>query len=156
MRGSEETYAFLAELKQVMQYIDVSTCDMEKGHLRCDANVSVRPRGAARFGTKTEVKNLNSFRFLRMALDYEIARQVGIIEEGGRIEQETRLYDVASGTTISMRSKEHAHDYRYFPEPDLLPLKVSDAWRERLQAEMPELPSRRESEVCGSPRAARV
>jgi aspartyl-tRNA(Asn)/glutamyl-tRNA(Gln) amidotransferase subunit B len=100
-------------------------------------------RGAAKFGTKTEVKNLNSFRYLRLALDYEIARQIAILEDGGRIEQETRLYDVASGTTIGMRSKEQAHDYRYFPEPDLLPLKISDGWRERLRAEMPELPAAR-------------
>lgn len=141
IRSSEEAYAFLTELKLIMQYIEVSSCDMEKGHLRCDANVSVRLRGAERFGTKTEVKNLNSFRFLRMALDYEIARQIAILEDGGHIEQETRLYDVASGTTIGMRTKEQAHDYRYFPEPDLLPLKISDAWRERLRAEMPELPA---------------
>jgi aspartyl-tRNA(Asn)/glutamyl-tRNA(Gln) amidotransferase subunit B len=141
IRSSEEAYAFLTELKLIMQYIEVSSCDMEKGHLRCDANVSVRPRGAERFGTKTEVKNLNSFRFLRMALDYEIARQIAILEDGGCIEQETRLYDVASGTTIGMRTKEQAHDYRYFPEPDLLPLKISDDWRERLRAEMPELPA---------------
>jgi aspartyl-tRNA(Asn)/glutamyl-tRNA(Gln) amidotransferase subunit B len=141
IRSSEEAFAFLTELKLIMQYIEVSSCDMEKGHLRCDANVSVRPRGAERFGTKTEVKNLNSFRFLRMALDYEIARQIAILEDGGCIEQETRLYDVASGTTIGMRTKEQAHDYRYFPEPDLLPLKISDDWRERLRAEMPELPA---------------
>jgi aspartyl-tRNA(Asn)/glutamyl-tRNA(Gln) amidotransferase subunit B len=143
IRSSEEAYAFLTELKLIMQYLEVSSCDMEKGHLRCDANVSVRLRGAAKFGTKTEVKNLNSFRYLRLALDYEIARQIGILEDGGRIEQETRLYDVASGTTIGMRSKEQAHDYRYFPEPDLLPLKISDGWRERLRAEMPELPAAR-------------
>jgi len=143
IRSSEEAYAFLTELKLIMQYLEVSSCDMEKGHLRCDANVSVRLRGAAKFGTKTEVKNLNSFRYLRLALDYEIARQIAILEDGGRIEQETRLYDVASGTTIGMRSKEQAHDYRYFPEPDLLPLKISDGWRERLRAEMPELPAAR-------------
>ncbi len=141
IRSSEEAYQFLTELKQIMQYLEVSSCDMEKGHLRCDANISVRLRGASEFGTKTEVKNLNSFRFLRMALDYEIARQVAVLEDGGRIEQETRLYDVASGTTVGMRTKEHAHDYRYFPEPDLLPLRVSDAWRERLRAAMPELPA---------------
>ena len=150
IRGSDEAYAFLTELKQMMQYIEVSSCDMEKGHLRCDANVSVRLRGAEKFGTKTEVKNLNSFRFLRLALDYEIARQVAILEDGGRVEQETRLYDAASGVTIGMRSKEHAHDYRYFPEPDLLPLKVSDAWREGLRAEMPELPATRRARFIDS------
>jgi aspartyl-tRNA(Asn)/glutamyl-tRNA(Gln) amidotransferase subunit B len=101
----------------------------------------VRPRGQATFGTKTEVKNLNSFRFLRQALDYEIARQVAVLEQGGRIEQETRLYDVDSATTVGMRAKEHAHDYRYFPEPDLLPLAVSEAWSERLRSRMPELPA---------------
>jgi aspartyl-tRNA(Asn)/glutamyl-tRNA(Gln) amidotransferase subunit B len=143
MRSSDDAYAYLTELKQVLQFVEVSTCDMEKGHLRCDANVSVRLRGAEKFGTKAEVKNLNSFRFLKMALDYEIARQVSILEAGGHIEQETRLYNVASGETVGMRSKEHAHDYRYFPEPDLVPLRVSDEWRERVRAQMPELPARK-------------
>ena len=141
MRTSEEAYAYLTELKQVLQFIEVSTCDMEKGHLRCDANVSVRLRGAEKFGTKAEVKNLNSFRFLKLALDYEISRQVAVLESGGSIIQETRSYDPESGETASMRSKEHAHDYRYFPEPDLAPLRISDAWRERVRAEMPEMPS---------------
>jgi aspartyl-tRNA(Asn)/glutamyl-tRNA(Gln) amidotransferase subunit B len=103
----------------------------------------VRLKGAEKLGTKAEVKNLNSFRFLKMALDYEIARQVSVLEAGGRIEQETRLYNVASGETVGMRSKEHAHDYRYFPEPDLVPLRVSDQWRERVRAQMPELPARK-------------
>jgi aspartyl-tRNA(Asn)/glutamyl-tRNA(Gln) amidotransferase subunit B len=143
MRSSDEAYAFLTELKQMMQFVEVSACDMEKGQLRCDANVSVRLKGAEKFGTKAEVKNLNSFRFLKMALDYEIARQVSVLEAGGRIEQETRLYNVASGETVGMRSKEHAHDYRYFPEPDLVPLRVSDQWRERVRAQMPELPARK-------------
>ena len=139
MRGSGEAYAFLTELKQVLQYLDVSTCDMEKGHLRCDANVSVRLRGAEKFGTKAEVKNLNSFRFLRLALDHEIARQVALIESGGKVTQETRLFNVATGETVGMRSKEHAHDYRYFPEPDLVPLRVSDEWMARIRDSMPEL-----------------
>src|SRR5712675_1580878 len=143
MRSSDEAYAFLTELKQALQYINVSTCDMEKGHLRCDANVSVRLRGAEKFGTKAEVKNLNSFRFLKMALDHEIARQVAVIESGGRVIQETRLYDPDADETVSMRSKEHAHDYRYFPEPDLAPLRVSDAWREEIRATLPELPPAR-------------
>ncbi|MFB3777779.1 MAG: Asp-tRNA(Asn)/Glu-tRNA(Gln) amidotransferase subunit GatB [Bryobacteraceae bacterium] len=141
MRSSDEAYAYLTELKQVLQYVDVSTCDMEKGHLRCDANVSVRLRGAEKFGTKAEVKNLNSFRFLKMALDYEIARQVAVLEGGGTITQETRLFDPDSGETAGMRSKEEAHDYRYFPEPDLVPLVVSSEWQERIRAGMPELPS---------------
>jgi aspartyl-tRNA(Asn)/glutamyl-tRNA(Gln) amidotransferase subunit B len=122
---------------------------MEKGQLRCDANVSVREKGAEKFGTKAEVKNLNSFRFLKMALDYEIERQVAVIESGGRVVQETRLYDPDSGETASMRSKEHAHDYRYFPEPDLVPLRVSESWRDRLRAEMPELPAKKRGRFIG-------
>ncbi len=143
MRSSDEAYAYLTELKQVLQYLDVSTCDMEKGHLRCDANVSVRPRGQEKFGTKAEVKNLNSFRFLKQALDHEIARQVALIESGGRVIQETRLYNPDSGETVSMRSKESAHDYRYFPEPDLVPLRVSDAWISRVRERTTELPTAR-------------
>ncbi len=141
MRSSEEAYAYLTELKQTLQFVGVSTCDMEKGHLRCDANVSVRLKGAGEFGTKAEVKNLNSFRFLREALDYEIARQVAVLEGGGAVEQETRLYDPSTGQTAGMRTKEHAHDYRYFPEPDLLPLEISEKWLETIQASMPELPA---------------
>jgi aspartyl-tRNA(Asn)/glutamyl-tRNA(Gln) amidotransferase subunit B len=141
LRSSAEAYAYLTEIKQLLQYIGVSTCDMEKGHLRCDANVSVRLRGAEQFGTKAEVKNLNSFRFLQKALDYEIARQVGILESGGKIHQETRLFHVDTGETMGMRSKEHAHDYRYFPEPDLLPLVVSDRWLAEIRSQMPELPA---------------
>lgn len=143
LRSPEEAYAYLNELKLLMQYVEVSSCDMEKGHLRCDANVSVRPRGAERFGTKTEVKNLNSFRFLKQALEYEIARQVAVLESGGTITQETRLYNPDTGETVGMRTKEHAHDYRYFPEPDLLPLRISDAWLERIRASMPELPAQK-------------
>ena len=116
---------------------------MEKGHLRCDANVSVRLRGADKFGTKAEVKNLNSFRFLKMAVDQEIARQVTLIESGGRVMQETRLFNVETGETVGMRSKEHAHDYRYFPEPDLAPLRVSEAWMQRIREATPELPASR-------------
>jgi aspartyl-tRNA(Asn)/glutamyl-tRNA(Gln) amidotransferase subunit B len=143
MRSSEEAYAYLTEVKQALQFTGVSTCDMEKGHLRCDANVSVRLRGATQFGTKAEVKNLNSFRFLKQALDYEIARQVALIESGGKVAQETRLYNPDSGETAGMRSKEHAHDYRYFPEPDLLPLCVSEKWLAEVRASMPELPERK-------------
>ena len=143
MRSSDEAYAYLTEIKQVLQFIDVSTCDMEKGHLRCDANVSVRLRGAEKLGTKAEVKNLNSFRFLKMALDHEIARQVAVLESGGTIVQETRLYNAETGETVSMRSKEHAHDYRYFPEPDLTPLRISQAWIEEMRSQTPELPSQK-------------
>lgn len=150
MRSSDEAYAYLTQLKQVLQYVDVSTCDMEKGHLRCDANVSVRLKGAPQFGTKAEVKNLNSFRFLKLALDYEIARQVGVIEAGGKILQETRLYDPDANETVAMRSKEHAHDYRYFPEPDLLPLKIGDEWLNRVRVAMPELPQSRRDRFTGT------
>src|SRR5581483_7848313 len=143
MRSSEEAYAYLTELKQALQYVGVSECDMEKGQLRCDANVSIRPKGAEKFGTKAEVKNLNSFRFARLALDYEIERQARLIDGGGKVAQETRLYNVETGQTVGMRSKEHAHDYRYFPEPDLVPLRVSDAWLNRIREEMPELPAAR-------------
>ncbi|MBI3208106.1 MAG: Asp-tRNA(Asn)/Glu-tRNA(Gln) amidotransferase subunit GatB [Candidatus Solibacter usitatus] len=143
MRGSDEAYAYMTVLKQVLQFAGVSTCDMEKGHLRCDANVSVRLRGAEKFGTKVEVKNLNSFRFMKLAIDYEIERQVSLIESGGAVVQETRLFNPDSGETASMRSKEHAHDYRYFPEPDLVPIRVSAAWLDEVRARMPELPAER-------------
>ncbi len=143
MRNSDEAYEFLTALKQTLQFLDVSSCDMEKGHLRCDANVSVRLRGAEKFGTKAEVKNLNSFRFLKLALDYEIERQVELIESGGRVTQETRLYNPDSGETVSMRSKEHAHDYRYFPEPDLPPLRIGEEKLAAIAGEMPELPAAR-------------
>ena len=143
MRSSDEAYAYLAEVKQALQFIGVSTCDMEKGHLRCDANVSVRLRGAEKFGTRAEVKNLNSFRFLKQALDYEIARQVALVESGGKVDQETRLYNPDTGETASMRGKEHAHDYRYFPEPDLLPLELAESWVEQVRTSLPELPARK-------------
>ncbi len=143
MRSSDEAYAYLTELKQAIQFVEVSTCDMEKGHLRCDANVSVRLKGEEKFGTKAEVKNLNSFRFLKQALDYEIARQVALIESGGRVAQETRLYNPDRGETYAMRSKEDAHDYRYFPEPDLVPLRISEHWLNEVRDAMPELPARK-------------
>jgi aspartyl-tRNA(Asn)/glutamyl-tRNA(Gln) amidotransferase subunit B len=143
MRSPDEAYAYLTEMKQVLQYIGVSDCDMEKGQLRCDANVSVRLRGAPKLGTKAEVKNLNSFRYLKLALEYEIERQVQVIESGGKVAQETRLYNVESGHTVGMRSKEHAHDYRYFPEPDLVPLRVSEHWLHEVESKLPELPADR-------------
>ena len=143
LRSSDEAYAYMTEMKQIMQFIEVSSCDMEKGHLRCDANVSVRLKGAEKLGTKAEVKNLNSFRFLKQALDYEIQRQVALIESGGRVVQETRLYNPDTGETVSMRSKESAHDYRYFPEPDLVPLKISEEWLAEIRSTMPELPASR-------------
>ncbi len=143
MRSPEEAYAYVTELKQMMQYLGVSDCDMEKGQLRCDANVSVRLRGAGKLGTKAEVKNLNSFRFLKLALEHEIERQIDLIESGGKVVQETRLYNVETGRTVGMRSKEHAHDYRYFPEPDLVPLRVSEHWLNEVKSKLPELPADR-------------
>jgi aspartyl-tRNA(Asn)/glutamyl-tRNA(Gln) amidotransferase subunit B len=143
MRSSDEAYAYLTELKQVIQFIGVSDADMEKGQLRCDANVSVRLKGTEKFGTKVEVKNVNSFRFVKQAIEYEIERQVEIVDRGGTIEQESRLYDAVSGVTVGMRSKEHAHDYRYFPEPDLVPLRVSDHWLHEVKSRLPELPADR-------------
>jgi aspartyl-tRNA(Asn)/glutamyl-tRNA(Gln) amidotransferase subunit B len=140
MRSGEEAFAYLTELKQILEFAGVSDCDMEKGQLRCDANVSVRLKGAEKLGTKAEIKNVNSFRFAKMAIEYEIARQVAVLEAGGEVRQETRLFNAATGETASMRSKEEAHDYRYFPEPDLPPLIVSKEWLERLRASMPELP----------------
>lgn len=141
MRSSEEAYNYLTTLRQILLYTGVSDCNMEEGSLRCDANVSVRLRGAKEFGTKVEVKNLNSFRYLAKALEFEIERHVGVIESGGRISQETRLWNQSESRTISMRSKEKAHDYRYFPEPDLLPVHISAAWRKESSDSLPELPS---------------
>jgi len=143
LRSPEEAYDYLTRLKTIMLYIEVSDCNMEEGSLRVDANVSVRRAGASEFGTKTEVKNLNSFRFLQKALAYEIERQIEILESGGAIAQETRLYDSQAGRTYGMRSKEYAHDYRYFPEPDLLPLIITDEWKEEVRRTLPELPEAR-------------
>src|SRR6266478_7747578 len=139
LRSPTEAHAYLTALKQVLLYTEVSDCNMEEGSLRCDANVSVRRRGAEKFGTKAEVKNLNSFRHLQHALEYEIERQISVLEAGGKIDQETRLWNVGSGRTEPMRSKEFAHDYRYFPEPDLLPVRVSAAWRNEIAGTLPEL-----------------
>ncbi len=139
----EEAYEYLTRLKEIILYTGVSDVNMEEGSLRCDANVSVRPRGQKEFGTKTEVKNVNSFRFIREALEYEIYRQIGVVESGGKITQETRLYNANEGKTYGMRSKEEAHDYRYFPEPDLLPLLVDEKWQQDIRNTLPELPEAR-------------
>ena len=141
LRTPPEAYAYLNTLKQILEYTEVSDCNMEEGSLRCDANVSVRLRGAPKFGTKAEVKNLNSFRYLTHALEYEIERQIGVLESGRTIPQETRLWNVAAGRTEPMRSKEFAHDYRYFPDPDLLPVMVSQKDVEDVRRAMPELPA---------------
>ena len=143
----DEAYEYLTRLKEIILYTGVSDCNMEEGSLRCDANVSVRPRGQKELGTKAEIKNVNSFRFIREALEYEIGRQIGVLESGGKITQETRLYNANEGKTYSMRSKEQAHDYRYFPEPDLLPLVVDKTWRAEIAKALPELPEARRARM---------
>lgn len=140
MRTPEEAYEYLVVLKQILEYTKISDCNMEEGSLRCDANVSVRPKGTTELGTKAEVKNMNSFRGVRDALTYEIKRQIDTLEEGGRIVQETRLFDSRTKRTDSMRGKEEAHDYRYFPEPDLPPLEIDPEWLTAIRQKMPELP----------------
>ena len=143
----DEAYEYLTRLKEIILYTGVSDCNMEEGSLRCDANVSVRPRGQKEFGTKTEIKNVNSFRFIRDALEYEIGRQIEVVEAGGKITQETRLYNANEGKTYGMRSKEQAHDYRYFPEPDLLPLVVDEKWKAEIASTLPELPEARRARM---------
>ncbi|MBP9838095.1 MAG: Asp-tRNA(Asn)/Glu-tRNA(Gln) amidotransferase subunit GatB [Proteobacteria bacterium] len=140
IRSSEEAGAYMRRLRQILQYTDVCDGNMEDGSLRCDANVSVRVRGEEKFGTKVEIKNINSFRYVEKAIDYEIARQITMIENGETIVQETRLWDEAKGLTRPMRSKEQAADYRYFPDPDLLPLVVDSEWVEKIKSSLPELP----------------
>jgi aspartyl-tRNA(Asn)/glutamyl-tRNA(Gln) amidotransferase subunit B len=143
MRSAAEAAEFFSRLRAILVWLGVSDGNMEEGSLRCDANVSVRPEGQSALGTKAEVKNVNSFRYLEKALEYEIERQIGVIEGGGRVVQETRLWDSSTGRTCSMRSKEEAHDYRYFPEPDLPPLVIHQARIARVRATMPELPEAR-------------
>src|SRR4051794_32603883 len=139
----DEAYEYLTRLKEIILYTAVSDCNMEEGSLRCDANVSIKPKGQKEFGTKAEVKNVNSFRFIKAALEYELVRQEELLESGGKVVQETRLYNSNEGKTYSMRSKERAHDYRYFPEPDLLPLVVDAKWKEEIAKTLPELPEAR-------------
>ncbi|MEK6299455.1 MAG: Asp-tRNA(Asn)/Glu-tRNA(Gln) amidotransferase subunit GatB [Acidobacteriota bacterium] len=146
-RSSWEAYDYMHSVRRTLQFIDVCDGNMEEGSLRCDANVSVRLRGAEKFGTRVELKNLNSFRFLQKAIDYEVERQIEAIEAGEKVVQETRLWNERESKTYAMRSKEEAHDYRYFPEPDLLPLCVDEAFVERLRSEMPELPEARRQRV---------
>lgn len=143
IRSAEEARAYLSEIKTVIQYTGVSDCKMEEGSLRCDANVSVRPRGSKVLGTRTEIKNLNSFRAVHKALDYEIKRQIALCKKGERVIQETRSWDEEKEVTFSMRSKEEAHDYRYFPDPDLAPLVISASWVEEVRHGLPELPDAR-------------
>ncbi|MBI5575498.1 MAG: Asp-tRNA(Asn)/Glu-tRNA(Gln) amidotransferase subunit GatB [Deltaproteobacteria bacterium] len=141
LRTPEEAGAYLRMLHDILVYLEVCDGNMEEGSFRCDANVSVRPKGQKEFGTKAELKNMNSFRNVERALDFEIRRQIELIEDGGKVVQETRLWDAAAGVTLSMRGKEEAHDYRYFPDPDLLPLVVDDAWIDELGKTIPELPA---------------
>jgi aspartyl-tRNA(Asn)/glutamyl-tRNA(Gln) amidotransferase subunit B len=147
IRTPDEAWEYLTRLKEILLYTGVSDCNMEEGSLRCDANVSVRPRGQEKFGTKAEVKNVNSFRFVRAALEYEIERQIELIEAGRHVTQESRLWNAAEGRTFSMRSKEQAHDYRYFPEPDLPPLIVTPEFLAQRRAELPELPEARRARM---------
>jgi aspartyl-tRNA(Asn)/glutamyl-tRNA(Gln) amidotransferase subunit B len=144
IRTPDEAYAYLEKLKSIIQYTGVSDCKMEEGSLRCDANISIRPVGQKEFGTKTELKNLNSFNFVRKGLEFEEKRQREVVLSGGKIEQETRRFDEATGSTILMRVKEGSDDYRYFPEPDLLELYIDEDWKARIRAEIPELPDERQ------------
>lgn len=140
MRTADEAVAYLKKLYQIVTYLGICDGNMEEGSFRCDANVSVMPVGSDTFGTRAEIKNVNSFKFVKAAIDYEIARQIELIEDGGKVVQETRLFDPNKGVTRSMRGKEEAHDYRYFPDPDLVPVVISDDWINRVKSELPELP----------------
>jgi aspartyl-tRNA(Asn)/glutamyl-tRNA(Gln) amidotransferase subunit B len=143
LREPEEAVEYLKGLRNILLYLEICDGNMEEGSLRCDANISLRPVGATEFGTKTELKNINSFRFVRQALEYEIRRQRALLSEGREIVQETRLWDAAKGQTFSMRGKEEAHDYRYFPDPDLVPVKVEATWLKKIRRSLPELPAAR-------------
>ena len=143
MRSSEEAKNYMEELRNIVRYIGVCDVNLEEGSIRCDANISIMPKGSKEFGTRAEIKNVNSFAALQRAIEYEIERQIEIVEEGGEVVQETRLWDDASRETRSMRGKEDAHDYRYFPEPDLMPLEISREWVEEIRAKMPELPNQK-------------
>ncbi|MBL4575260.1 MAG: Asp-tRNA(Asn)/Glu-tRNA(Gln) amidotransferase subunit GatB [Opitutaceae bacterium] len=140
MRSADEAFGFLTSLRQSLIYAGISDCDMEKGQMRCDANISIRPLGETELGIKVELKNLNSISGVRNGIEYEVNRQIALIQSGDPIFQETRRWDAGSGVSISMRSKEMAHDYRYFPDPDLMPVRVDEEWRERLKVELPEAP----------------
>lgn len=145
LRSAKEAVAYLKKLHSIIRYLDISDAIMAQGSMRCDANVSIRPKGETEFGTRTEIKNINSFRFVEKAINYEVQRQQDVLEDGGRIVQETRLYDSERDETRSMRSKEVANDYRYFPEPDLLPVVIDDAYIEAIRADLPELPDEKKA-----------
>lgn len=149
MRSSEEAKNYMEELRNIVRYIGVCDGNLEEGSMRCDANISIMPKGSKEFGTRAEIKNVNSFAALQRAIEYEIERQIEIVEEGGQVVQETRLWDDNARETRSMRGKEDAHDYRYFPEPDLMPLEISREWVEKIKSEMPELPSQKRARYQG-------
>ncbi len=140
LRSAKEAVAYMKKLRSLLRYLEICDGNMQEGSFRCDANVSVRPKGEKKFGTRTEIKNINSFRFVERAIDYEVERQIDLLEGGGGVVQETRLYDAAKGETRSMRSKEEAMDYRYFPDPDLLPLELEQSWLDEIRTTLPELP----------------
>ncbi|MBQ0107798.1 MAG: Asp-tRNA(Asn)/Glu-tRNA(Gln) amidotransferase subunit GatB [Phascolarctobacterium sp.] len=147
MRSAKEARAYMENLKAILEYTDVCDCKMQEGSLRCDANISIMPEGAKEFGTRAEIKNLNSFRALERAIEYEVERQREVIEDGGHVIQETRTWEDAKGITLGMRSKEEAFDYRYFPEPDLVPVEIDEAWINRVKNELPELPVQRQARL---------
>ena len=149
LRSAEEAVAYARTLHALVVWLGISHGDMQNGNFRCDANVSVRPVGQKEFGTRCEIKNLNSFRFLQEAIEYEVRRQIELIEDGGKVVQATRLYNPDTGETREMRSKEDSMDYRYFPDPDLLPLDISDDWLEQVRSEMPELPEQMRARLIG-------
>lgn len=149
MRSSDEARAYMEELRNIVRYIGVCDGNLEEGSMRCDANISIMPKGSKEFGTRAEIKNVNSFSALQRAIEYEIDRQIDIVEEGGKVVQETRLWDDNSRETRSMRGKEDAHDYRYFPEPDLMPLEISREWVEGIREKMPELPEAKRRRYMG-------
>jgi aspartyl-tRNA(Asn)/glutamyl-tRNA(Gln) amidotransferase subunit B len=150
MRSAAEAVAYAKALHALVRWIDICDGNMQEGSFRCDANVSVRPRGSDRLGTRCEIKNLNSFRFLERAIEYEVRRQIELLEDGGQVVQETRLYDPDRDETRSMRSKEDAQDYRYFPDPDLLPLEISEAWIDEVRSRLPELPEAKRDRFVAS------
>lgn len=147
MRSPLEARVYLEKLKAILEYTEISDCKMQEGSLRCDANISIMPKGSKELGTRTEIKNLNSFRALQRALEYEINRQLDVVEEGGQVIQETRTWDDNQGITLSLRSKADAHDYRYFPEPDLVPMVISRVWVEEIRRTLPELPEARQARL---------
>ncbi len=149
MRSPQEAREYMEELRNIVRYVGVCDGNLEEGSMRCDANISIMPKGSKEFGTRAEIKNVNSFKALERALEYEIYRQIEIVEEGGEVVQETRLWDDNAGVTRSMRGKEDAHDYRYFPEPDLMPLEISQEWIDRIKASMPELPEQKRQRYMG-------